>query len=205
MVKFSSITQEDLSPIKNLQPEGWSDIIPKFQFYYSSNFCTPIKAMLEEKVVGVGAIIKYYRTAWLAHIIVDKPYRNKGIGYSIVTQLLQKAKNNGVYTVSLLATQAGQSIYKKVGFNPISEYHFFERKQAKPSFQVSSNIMLYTSQYYNELMGIDLEIAGEKRQQLLSPHLKTALLYIKKKKTNGFLYSQFGGRPDICPYRRSGN
>jgi len=45
-MQFEKVTIEDLDEIRNLQPQDWSDIIPEFEFYIQSPFCSPIKTQI---------------------------------------------------------------------------------------------------------------------------------------------------------------
>src|SRR5665648_764683 len=87
-MQFETVTIDDLDEIRNLQPQDWSDIIPEFEFYIQSSFCSPIKTKIDDKIVGIGASIIFKNTSWIAHIIVDSEYRNKGIGAQIVIEIL---------------------------------------------------------------------------------------------------------------------
>ena len=78
-----------MSEIKNLQPEGWSDIIPDFEYYIKSPFCNPIKTKINNKFIGIGTSIIFDKTSWLAQIIVDSNFRRRGIGQQIVQELLK--------------------------------------------------------------------------------------------------------------------
>ena len=88
----------------------------------NSPFCYPIWAEVDGRIVGIGASIHFDHTAWIAHIIVDNHFRNRGIGYQIVCELLAGIKKDSIETCSLVATALGQPVYKKAGFRVVSEY-----------------------------------------------------------------------------------
>ena len=79
-MKFAEVKYDDLNEIRKLQPEGWPDIVTDFEYYLDSAFCNPIKTVLGGKIVGVGVTIIFGESAWIAHIIVDKEFRKRGIG-----------------------------------------------------------------------------------------------------------------------------
>src|SRR5512141_2648406 len=110
-MQIEPITNTDLDKIRTLQPEGWSDIVPDIAFYVTSDFCNPIKMTEGETIAGIGASIRFHRSAWLAHIIVDQGYRNKGIGFQIVSRLLEELKKSGTESCLLTATEMGQPVY----------------------------------------------------------------------------------------------
>ncbi len=100
----------DLVEIRNIQPEDWADIIPDIQFYLKSPFCYPIKATIDTEIAGIGTLITFGNTGWLAHIIVGSNYRNKGVGSRIVNELLRKTEENAIETCSLIATELGRPV-----------------------------------------------------------------------------------------------
>jgi hypothetical protein len=54
---FETLTYNDLKEIRNLQPEGWPDIVSEFESYIDQDFCHPIKTRLDGKIVGIGTLI----------------------------------------------------------------------------------------------------------------------------------------------------
>ena len=77
-MQFEKITYNDLDELKKFQPNGWTDIVTEFDFYLNSEFCNPIKTLINKKIVGIGASINFKKTSWIAHIIVDKEFRRRG-------------------------------------------------------------------------------------------------------------------------------
>ncbi|MDA3900745.1 MAG: GNAT family N-acetyltransferase [Spirochaetes bacterium] len=100
---IEKITAEDIPFIQNLQPSGWLDIIPSFQFYFNNrNWCNPVKAVINNHLAGIGCSISFKKSTWLAHIIVDPIYRKQGIGLSIVNNLCDQLKSSGVETIFII-------------------------------------------------------------------------------------------------------
>jgi GNAT superfamily N-acetyltransferase len=122
---FASVTYNDLQEIRKLQPEGWPDIVTDFKFYLNADFCLTVKIVFENRIVGIGAAIILGDSAWLAHIIVDKEFRNKGIGSSIVEELMKKLKGFSLRSYLLVATEMGKSLYEKAGFRVVSDYAYY--------------------------------------------------------------------------------
>ena len=89
---FDTLTPLDREDVKHLQPEGWPDITASIEYYFKSKICFPFKAILNDKVVGIGTAIIHGRTGWLAHIIVDKECRNAGVGTKITQHLIDFVK-----------------------------------------------------------------------------------------------------------------
>ena len=121
-MQFDDVTYDDIESIKELQPDGWLDITDAFKCYINYEFCKPIKVIIDDKIVGVGTSILFENTGWLAHIIVHNDSRKKGIGFQIVERLLNDLSDISINKVLLIATELGESVYRKAGFRPISDY-----------------------------------------------------------------------------------
>jgi len=181
------ITTKDLDKLSHLQPEGWSEIGPDLEFYVQSDFCYPVKAAAESTIAGIGALIVFQHTAWLAHIIVDAGFRNRGIGYQIVETLLNHLKETGISTCLLTATELGQPVYIRAGFKNIAEYIFLNREKPWQKATVSPNIVDFTEEFRQDIYKMDMQATGEGRERLLYPFLKNARLYIKNNILMGYL------------------
>jgi GNAT superfamily N-acetyltransferase len=191
-VEFRDITTNDLSEIKKLQPEGWPDIVPEFEFYVRKDYCFPIKAILDDEIVGVGTIIVFADSAWLAHIIVDKNHRNKGIGFQITEKLLGEGNNKTVKSILLIATELGLPVYKKAGFNIVTEYKYFKRDDPWRDFQFSPRIFPYEDGLESEIYELDEIISGENRKSLIADYLKNTLVFIEDNSVLGFYMPDLG-------------
>jgi GNAT superfamily N-acetyltransferase len=191
-MKILKVTYHDIEFIHALQPEGWSDITEAFRFYLNLDFCNPIKIIEDNTIVGLGNSTIFKNTGWLAHIIVHKDYRNKGIGSNIVDALLNNLLEKSVQTALLIATELGEPIYKKAGFRPVSDYIFFKRQQPWIEIPISKNISSYKPTHYNSMIELDKEISGEDREPLIKNHLKDAIVYLDDGSVEGFYLPDLG-------------
>ncbi len=191
-MQFEKLTNDDLEEIRHLQPEGWSDIASAFESYISHDFCYPVKTRLYNKIIGIGTSIVFSKTGWLAHIIVDKDYRNKGIGYQIVVTLLEALRNQGIKTFLLIATELGMPVYIKAGFKIVTDYIFFKREKPWIGFPVSENVVPYKNKYYPKIIGLDIKISGEYRERLIKEYLENSMIYIENKEVKGYFLPGLG-------------
>jgi hypothetical protein len=184
------LTAADIKDVKRLQPEGWPDILPSIQYYFHSPISFPFKAVLNNKIVGLGTAIIHGRTGWLAHIIVDKESRNAGIGTSITKHLIKFIQQTSCETMLLVATALGEPVYKKFGFETETEYVSLENG----TLPVASDpkIVPYREQYTPAVLAMDLAIYGEDRRLLLSNFLKGAYLYVQGEQLLGFYIPTLG-------------
>lgn len=150
-----SFTKDDLQKIPSMQPEDWSDIGPSWQFDCDSDFCFPVKAMMGNEMVGIGNAIIYGNTAWLAHIIVHKQYRNNGIGSAVTKALIDLVCKTSCDTILLIATALGEPVYKKLGFDIQTKYVFLMKAKFPRQFnlqQSSVSKSLFNMNYSNWTM-----------------------------------------------------
>lgn len=62
------------------------------------------------------------KTGTLLNVMTYPEYQKKGIAGKVVTTIIKEAKHLGVSSLDLLATQAGKSLYTKLGFAESPEY-----------------------------------------------------------------------------------
>ena len=126
-MEIQDLKQSEVGLLIDLQPQGWRDISPIFDFYSKSAFCFPVKATIDNKIVGIGTTVIHNDIAWLAHIIVHHDNRNKGIGQLITQTLVDSSKAKKCHTIYLIATDLGAPVYEKIGFETETEYLFFRQ------------------------------------------------------------------------------
>ncbi len=189
---IQNLENKDISLLVELQPEGWNDIMPIIDFYTKSSFCFPIKIISNNKIIGIGSTIIHNDVSWLGHIIVHPEYRNKGIGKLITQALVNKAKEKNCTTIYLIATDLGEPVYKKVGFEEETEYLFFKDLKNNGNISISKNIIEFNSSFKSQIINLDKEISGENRVFQIDPHLKDAYVYKNENDIEGFYLPTFG-------------
>jgi GNAT superfamily N-acetyltransferase len=191
-MKFAEVKYDDLNEIRKLQPEGWPDIVTDFKFYIDSAFCSPIKTVLGDRIVGIGVTIIFGESAWIAHIIVDKEFRKRGIGTRIVEELLNNLRAYFIDTYMLVATEIGKPLYEKAGFKVVSEYCYFQRETPWNDQKISRNVVPYTSEHYSEIIELDKKISGENRESLLFDYLNGSKVFFKDNSVKGYYIPDLG-------------
>lgn len=202
MLKIEPVTSADINEIALLQPPTWLSILPSFEFYLASDFCFPKKCTINNKIVGIGATIVHGQTAWLAHIIVDPGQRNKGIGFAITQALIDSLKNTDCETISLIATQLGEPVYKKSGFEVEMEYTYL--RNGRTLLPENDSIVPYKEKYKNELLELDRFVSAESRSRLLAPHLTKSFIIVSEEKLQGFFLPTLGDGLIIASTPESG-
>jgi len=204
MLKFEPIVNDDLEKIRHLQPPDWSDILPHFRFYTNNSFCNPVKVTNINQIVGIGVSVSFMNTAWLAHIIVDPDFRNRGISGAIVDHLLNDLDAQLVDTVLLIATNIGEPVYKRRGFMEVCEYIFMQRQEPLADIPFPDRIRPYHPEFYNDVINLDLYVSGEDREILIEGYLGSAWLYVDHGRLDGFYLPDLGEGLVIADTRQAG-
>jgi GNAT superfamily N-acetyltransferase len=191
MSKIEPLVSSDLKLIPRLQPSGWQDITSWITFYTQSPFCFPVKLIIDDEIAAIGCGIKHADVAWIAHIIVHPDHRNKGLGTSITKSIVDTMLANGSKTLNLVATDLGEPVYKKLGFETESEYGFF--KEIKPvNDSIAQNILGYETRFEHEVRALDRLASAEDRVFQWQPHLKDGYFYLEENRLTGFYLPTFG-------------
>ena len=185
--KAVPFTHKDLDALSPLQPDGWPDIRNDFRFYLDNGFCCPVKVTARQQIIGVGVLILFGITGWVAHIIVDPNRRNRGLGLFIVRHLLEAAEQKGCRSVSLVATDLGYPVYLKAGFAAQTRYLFFSRENRDRADELeTAHIRRATTGDRADILALDREISGENRSALISGFLRTAWVCDANHTVNGY-------------------
>ena len=176
-MKIESLTQADINFLIDLQPPGWGNLLPVFDFYTQSDFCFPMKITVNDKIAGIGTAIIHQDTSWLAHIIVREENRNNGIGKLITQTLVEFSQSKKCSTINLIATELGAPVYEKVGFVNETEYIFFKDIKPSQAWTIAEEVKPITETYLERIVQLDRQVSLEDRS-----------FYIFKYKGDGFVY-----------------
>jgi GNAT superfamily N-acetyltransferase len=191
-MNIQAFDRNDMHVLADLQPEGWGDITPAFDFYTKVNFCFPVKVITDNKIIGVGSTIVHKNVAWLAHIIVAPEHRNKGIGKLITQSLVDLAYTKQCDTINLIATDLGAPVYEKVGFVTETEYVYFKDVTADPGWTISEHIKPINESYYGQIADFDWQVSSEDRMFHLLQYVDNGYVYVQDGKVQGYYLPAFG-------------
>jgi N-acetylglutamate synthase-like GNAT family acetyltransferase len=191
-MEIKTLFNKEVNSIIDLLPPGWESAIRSIEFYTNSNFCFPIKVSIDKKIVGIGTAIIHNKTAWLAHIIVHPDYRNQSIGKTITQTLVEMSYSKGCETIYLLATELGEPVYKKIGFEIETEYLFFKGEIINEADVNSENIVVFNPKFKEQFSILDQQVSGENRMFHLEQYLSNSFLYLENKQVKGFYLPNFG-------------
>ena len=163
-----------------------------FDFYTTSPFCFPIKVTIDNTIAGIGTTIIHHDVAWLAHIIVHKDFRKRGIGQLITQSLVNSLKAENCQTIYLIATELGASVYEKVGFETETVYLFFKDIKIEDNSPISERIVPYIPEFRKQIADLDATISAEDRMFHLEKYLRNGFVYHDSSIVKGFYLPTFG-------------
>jgi N-acetylglutamate synthase-like GNAT family acetyltransferase len=191
-VEFKRFEHADMGSLLNLQPEGWQDITPAFQFYTTSAFCFPLKVIIENKIIGIGAAIIHNDVAWLGQIIVHPDFRNRGIGKKISVALVDISKAHHCKTIYLIATDLGAPVYESIGFKKETQYLFFKEIKLRYKFSTSPFIERLEEKHKEQVIAMDKKTSGENRIRHLEQYFSEGYIFKEGGKVRGYFLPTFG-------------
>jgi GNAT superfamily N-acetyltransferase len=192
---IAELNVRDIPTLDSVKPDEWPSITGIHEHYLKTRSCRCIKAIsADSEILGIGTGIVFGNTAWLAHIIVSKKHQGKGIGRSIVENLISFLRDEQCCAaISLTATEQGYPVYKKVGFIEESMYRIMIKPQGyAANTRMSDKIHRCEPGHYAEILNIDRIASGEYRKDLLSDILAEGYVYVDGGKILGFYLPRFG-------------
>jgi hypothetical protein len=132
--------------------------------------------------------------SWLGTIIVLPEYRRQGIGQKITSHLIDYCRSKGCTSQLLTASEMGEPIYRKLGFEINSTYVFYKRESIVPTQQIS-NVREMREEDFLAVKRLDIEVTGEDRSQFIERFLSTGWIYSSGTYAGitGFYLPDFGG------------
>jgi len=197
-MNFYPFELPDLLNLAELQPPDWGDLIPRFDYFIKSEYCSPIKLTENSQTIGIGTSMLHEDSAWLACIVVHPNHRSKGLGKILTQRLIDEINQEKYTTIYLDATDFGYPVYKKLGFEIETEYIHLKRQSDSRANAVSPNIFPFRKEFTDSLVKLNQEISGENRRGILSDFLESAQVYVEVGKVQGFYIPDWGDGPIIA-------
>jgi len=189
-IEIKNFRIEDLDSIEYLQPEGWESIKQYFKFFHESNFCHPIVALNNDKIIGLANSILNKSTGWLSHIIVSDDFQRQGIGYQLTQRVMEILNGFGCKTQLLIATKMGEKLYLRLGFEKSCLYNFYINKQL--DCPKNENIHLLEKPDFTETLVLDYHLSGEYRDHMIAQYFSKGYVYKNKGNVEGYFLPELG-------------
>lgn len=84
-----------------------------------------LAAVLDGRVVGTTVVITAHGVAGIFLVHVTEAHRRRGVGVALTTAALQVGWERGMRCAALVASPAGEPLYRRFGFTTTSEYRLF--------------------------------------------------------------------------------
>jgi GNAT superfamily N-acetyltransferase len=192
------MTPEDIpSGIRLCRASGWNQTEADWAMLLGTG--TFRAAVMEDEVVGTGGVVRYgYRLGWVAMILVDPAVRGKGIGTSIMADLLEST--SGLVSVGLDATPLGRPVYERLGFRGHGELVRMEAAPSRNRPPRPSDVRPLAGRDLEEVLRWDLETFGADRSRVLRWAAEHAPEYAwcagEDAAIDGYCFGRHGSRAD---------
>ncbi len=173
--------KSDLQILKKIFPSDWNFDFEKFiSQFCDQNFYKGFTLLVNKKVIGFGNIMIFGKHAWLGNIVIEENYRNLGFGTKITKHLTDFGYKNHVKTYNLIATESGEYIYRKLGFENEIIYDFYRNPVPNNKFEIKYQIQLAKSIDLQKIIALDYSVTGERRNILIEYFLSLCKLVFDK-------------------------
>jgi ribosomal protein S18 acetylase RimI-like enzyme len=142
--------QEELAHVLALQPDGW------------------LMALLDERPVGVGGVVNFGPFAYIGLIGTLPELQRRGIGQTLTTRLLTWLESQQCPIALLEASQAGEPLYTRLGFQAEDTTIVFQATQPVSLEPSSIAIEPFQNSDPAELIALDVVQFGANRSRVLS-------------------------------------
>jgi hypothetical protein len=106
--------------------------------------------------------------------------------------LVDSSRAKSCDTIYLIATESGEPVYKKIGFETETEYVFFEDIRPNGSWTASKNIVAFTNDFKTQIGNLDKRVSGEDRLMHLEQYLDESFVFQTDNIVEGFYLPAFG-------------
>ncbi len=156
---------EHFATINGYFPPEWDFDFRKFiSINHNRNYFRGFSLLDGREPIGFGNLMVFGSVCWIGNIVVSEKHRNKGLGTKITEYLIQKGRELGANTFNLVATELGESIYRRLGFETECMYEFYKLEDRAPKFEIPKKIRKANPSDLLELTNLDHKITGEKRE-----------------------------------------
>jgi GNAT superfamily N-acetyltransferase len=194
MLRIRQIVESEIRQLQNFPPEDWNLDLPRlFSFHFNQSYFYPVAAEVDGRIVGCGIGIIHGTVGWLGTIIVLPEYRRQGIGQKITSNLIDYCRSKGCTTHLLTASEMGEPVYRKLGFEINSTYVFYKRESIVPTRDVS-HVREIRQEDFQSIKELDKEVTGEDRFHFINRFFPTGWIYTNASAgITGFYLPDFGG------------
>ena len=162
------MTPADVGPAAAaLLRDDWGDRRIHLGFAAVHPGCRAFVADADGEVIGTGIATLNGSVGWIGTIWVDPSWRRHGLGMGLTQATIDAAEGAGCRTLVLVATEAGQRMYKPMGFVVQSTYRILETAGLAPA-PADPNVRSFRASDLAAMAALDSDATGEGRAHLLA-------------------------------------
>lgn len=163
--------------------EGWAVSRDQFVLYPAHDPDGCFVAMVGDQPVGMVTTTCFVRSGWIGNLIVEPPFRGRGIGRALMEHGLDRLRRRGAETVRLEADPPGIPLYRKLGF--VDEYescrYVLPDAGAASAFEDPVFETMGPGDV-DEVAALDAAIVGEDRRRFLELKMRAAELAVVRRR-----------------------
>lgn len=118
-MRLRELTLADIEPVNAMLLAAFPDSTPygpRLREFHGAGIGYTMLAENDGVLVGMGTLLDYGRTGYIAHVGVDPALQGRGIGRQVMEALLAESKRRRHRFVELQSTEAGYRLYLALGF-----------------------------------------------------------------------------------------
>ncbi len=178
MLHIRDLTSADIPLLKDFAPPDWNtDISLVFGRHFGQPYFHATVAEWDGALVGCANGLLQGSAGWLGNIIVLPPFRGRGIGRALTEDLVNFFREKHMDHQVLVATDLGEPVYRKLGFQVISYYVFFARQAHLPAPDAVPGVRPLQPDDEEPVFALDRIVTGEKRAPFLRRYLSEACVH----------------------------
>jgi GNAT superfamily N-acetyltransferase len=166
MIEIRFMTEADLPlGLRLCRQAGWNQIEMDWRRFLGMQPQGCFVAELNGVPVATTVTCLFGPVAWIAMVLVEMTARRRGVATSLLKHALDFLDSQGVETVRLDATAAGQPVYERLGFAP--EYRLTRYEGAAPQADSEPRTSRATASLLSQIVTLDRRTTGTDREKLL--------------------------------------
>jgi GNAT superfamily N-acetyltransferase len=206
--RLRPMTAADIEPaVAAILADDWGDRRAWFEFAVAHPGCRAFVAEDDDgTIVGTGIVTINGPVAWIGTIWVAPSVRGRGLGRALTAAPIDEAEGAGCQTLVLVATDAGQPLYERLGFTVQTWYRTMEA----PGLATAAGddggrvVRAFRPDDLDAMTDLDRSATGEARRHLLAafagPETTKVVVAAPDRPAGFVIRAPWGGGATIAPH-----